>query len=205
MTSAAVREATKGRPRDETERTVRRSVGDAVFLFYLVVVLNLETFEVSKVKGLRAAATFYWMGTLLGGLHEPPIAEIDARERHDAWLCWRSVVERLSLDVRVHAAARTGLEDRYFGGRDVLFLDAASAWSGHVELVERLAGLAEVIESGDSGRPARRKPREGQAASLGARVEALASHLADDARVRAYEMLGDRERAVSIMERRLRA
>jgi hypothetical protein len=34
-------------------------------------------------------------------------------------------------------------------------------------------------------------------------AEALATRLVDDARVKAYDIVGDRERAVAIMERRL--
>jgi hypothetical protein len=105
-------------------------------------------------------------------------------------------VDRLVADVRVETEARSDLERRYLGGRAVLFPDAAAAWAGHADLVERLLGLAEVIE------PARATRRPSGGESLAARVEALATWLADDARVKAYEILGERERAVSIMERR---
>ena len=74
---------------------------------------------------------------------------------------------------------------------------AAAAWAEHVDLVERLLGLAEAIEP---TRPAR---RSSAGESIAARVEDLATRLADDARVKAYEIVGNRERAVSIMERRL--
>jgi hypothetical protein len=43
----------------------------------------------------------------------------------------------------------------------------------------------------------------GPAASVKTRVATRAETLADDARVRAYEVLGDRARAVEIMELRL--
>jgi hypothetical protein len=81
-------------------------------------------------------------------------------------------------------------------------VDAAAAWAEHVEFVERLSGLAEVIAGAEPTKPAKRKPG-GTGAGFDARVTALAGDLADDARIRAYEILGDRERAVSIMERRL--
>jgi hypothetical protein len=146
------------------------------------------------------------MGALLGGPHGPPVSDTDARERRDAWRLWRSVVDRLTTDVRVEAEARTGLERRYLAGQNVLFADAASAWAGHVEFVERLAGLAEIIAPGEPAKTGRRKPnRSGSADAFDAQVEALASQLADDARIRAYEVLGQRERAVTIMERRLRS
>ena len=196
---AAVRAERKGQPRDEVERAALRAQGDAVFLFCLVVVLNGHALEVARVEGLRAAAVFYWMGTLLGGPHGPPESDEDARERRDAWRSWRTVVDRLVADVRVETEARSELERRYLGGHPVLFTDAATAWAGHVELVERLLVLAEAIE------PARATRRPSGGESLAARVEALATRLADDARVKAYEIVGNRERAVSIMERRLGA
>lgn len=196
---AAVRAERKGQPRDEVERAVRRAQGDAVFLFCLVVVLNGHALEVSRFKGVCAAAVFYWMGTLLGGPHGPPESDEDARERRDAWRSWRKAVDLLSMDVRVETEARADLERRYLGGHPVLFPDAATAWAKYVDLVERLLGLAEVIE------PARRPRRPSGGESLAARVEALATWLADDARVKAYEILGTRERAVAIMERRLGA
>jgi hypothetical protein len=194
---AAVRAERKGQPREDSDRAVHRAQGDAVFLFCLVVVLNSQALEVARVEGLRAAAVFYWMGTLLGGPHGPPEPKEHAGERRDAWRSWRTTVDRLVADVRVETEARAELERRYLSGHPVLFPDGATAWAGHVELVERLLGLAEVIE------PARPTKRPSGGESLAARVEALATRLADDARVKAYELLGERERAVSIMERRL--
>ena len=171
-------------------------------LLCLVFILNGQAHEVARVEGLRASATFYWMGALLGGPHEPPTSDQDAQERRDAWRLWRTVVDRLIADVRVETAARVSLERRYLAGHDVLFPDVATAWAEHVDLVERLSDLAGVITPGEPAKAGRRKPCGSD--SFDERVGALASRLADDARVRAYEVLGDRVRAVSIIERRLR-
>jgi hypothetical protein len=196
---ATVRAERKGQQRDEVERAALRAQGDAVFLFCLVVVLNGQALEVARVEGLREAAVFYWMGTLLGSPHGPPEADEYARERRDAWRSWRQAVDLLSTDARVETEARAELERRYLGGHPVLLPDGAVAWAGHVELVERLFGLAEAIE------PARPTRRASGRESIKGQVEALAARLADDARLKAYEILGERERAVSIMERRLGA
>lgn len=48
-----------------------------------------------------------------------------------------------------------------------------------------------------------RSTRTAPGGSLTERVAERVTTLADDARVRAYEILGDRPRAVEIMERRL--
>jgi hypothetical protein len=199
---AAVREASKGHPRDAVETAARRAQGDAVFLFCLVFILNGQALEVARIEGLRSVATFWWMGALLGGPHEAPTSDQDAREQRDAWRLWRTVVDRLISDVRVETEARVSLERRYLGGHDALFSDVAAAWAGHVDAVERLGRLAAVIESARLTTAVRRKL--GGSDSLEGRVGALASRLADDARVKAYEILGQRERAVAIMERRLR-
>jgi len=129
----------------------------------------------------------------------PPESDEDARERRDAWRSWRTLVDRLVADVRIETEARANLERRYLGGHPVLFPDAEASWAKYADHVERLFGLAEVTE------PAGPTKRPSGGASIAARVEALATWLADDARVKAYEIVGDRERAVSIMERRLGA
>ena len=205
---AAVRDALKGQPRDAIEAAVRRAVGDGVFLFSLALGLNVVALEMARLEGLRATAVFYWMGCLLGGPRESdiPPAEVETyrRERADAWALWWPVVDRLSRDVRVETEARATLERRFFGGHDVLFADASQAWASHVDLVERLASLAETMAptGGPMARP-RRGTRTAPGGSLSERVTERIATLADDARVRAYEILGDRPRAVQIMERRL--
>lgn len=197
---AAVRAERKGQPRDEVERAALRAQGDAVFLFCLVAILNRRVFEVAELEGLRAAGAFWWMGALMGGPHEPPGSAEDANERRDAWRNWRTLIERLTADVRVETEARACLERRYLGGHAVLFPDAAAAWDRYGKQVAGLARLAELTSDIEPTKPSRRRASDGDA-----RVEALAARLADDARVKAYEIVGERERAVSIMERRLRA
>jgi hypothetical protein len=205
---AAVRQDIKGQPRDAIEAAVGRAVGDAVFLFTLAILLNAEALETARVEGLRATAVFFWMGCLLGGPRESdlPPAEVETyrRERADAWALWWPVVDRLSLEVRVENEARTTLERQYFGGHDVLFADAAGSCASHVDMVERLTGLSETMVWTKEGE-ASRLPRDpiDVGASLEARVAERVARLADDARVRAYETLGDRPKAVRIMERRL--
>ncbi len=88
----------------------------------------------------------------------------------------------------------------------MFFADASAAWASHVDFVERLASLAETMASagGPKARP-RRSTQTAAGGSLTERVAERVAMLADDARVRAYEILGDRPRAVEIMERRLLA
>ncbi len=196
---AAVRLERKGQGRDEIERAALRAQGDAVFLFCLVVILNQRAFEVAEREGLRAACAFYWMGALLGGPDGPPVDATDARERRDAWRTWHTLVDKLALDVRVEQAARTRLEQRYLAGHAVLFADAAADWAPYVAQVERLTRLADSLTSIEPRKPPRRAADD-EDALIGARAD----QLADDARVRAFGIIGERKRAVAIMERRLR-
>jgi hypothetical protein len=202
---AAVRADRKGEPRDAIETAVRRAIRDGVFLFTLAIELNAEALDVARVEGLRAAAVFYWMGCLLGGprAKDLPAAEAKTYERElaDCWAQWRTMVDRLSLDVRVENEARATLQRQFFGGHDVLFADAASSWADHVDMVERQASLADAMPS-TGGQKARLR-RSNLMAATRARVGDRVVRLVDDARVRAYEIMGDRPRAVEIMERRL--
>ncbi len=200
---AAVRAALKGQPRDRVETAALRAQGDAVFLFCLVVGLNRQALEVAQLEGLRASATFFWLGALLGGPSTDETAP-SARDQDGTWAQWRAVVAGLQARVRVDTAARTELERRYLTGHDVLLADAAADWAEFAEIVERLAGVADAIAPA-RGTGTRRAGRPDTAASVAARVADQVAWLADVARVRAYEILGDRGRAVSIMERHLRA
>jgi hypothetical protein len=207
---AAVRASMKGQPREAIETAARHAVGDGVFLFTLALGLNVVALEVARLEGLRAAATFYWMGCLLGGPRAADLPPLEAktyeRERTDAWAQWRTVVDRLSLDVRVETEARATLEQQFFGAHDVLFADAAGSWTEHVDMVERLASLADAFASTGGPKARSRPSKETEAGgSVTERVADRVARLADDARVRAYEMLGDRLKAVQILERRLLA
>jgi hypothetical protein len=207
---AAVRQDMKAQARNAIDTAVRRAVGDAVFLFTLAIVLNAEALEISRVEGLRATAVFFCMGCLLGGprVDDLPAAEAETykRESADAWAQWRAVVDRLSLDVRVESEARVRLARQYFGGHEVLFADAATAWASYVDMIERLTGLADAMAWTDHAKAPRRSPAGTEAgAFVKARVADRVTRLADNARVRASETLGERHKAVQIMERRLLA
>jgi hypothetical protein len=89
-------------------------------------------------------------------------------------------------------------------GIEVVFADVTERWAGHVDLITRLTGLAE-----DMPWTARAKARLRRATGVEPvtspqeRVAAPSHTLADDARVRAFEVLADRPGAVDIMERQL--
>jgi hypothetical protein len=205
---AAVREDMKGKPREAIEDAVSRATGDALFLFCLVLQVNIEVVQTADVEALRAAAVFLWMGCLLGGPRDEDLAPDELEEHHreltSSWTSWLSVVDRLERDVQVVDQMRATLADRYYAGHDVLFANARTRWQGHVEQVGRIKFLADGIGSPDRGKAARRQRARGpRVPSVGAGVEARVAWLTDWAKVRAFEVLGERPKAVAIMERRI--
>ena len=88
------------------------------------------------------------------------------------------------------------LERRYFAGHDVFLAGVGGTWANHVDPVERLVGLAEMVVSPAEPKTGRRGSTETIVnASIEEHVGHHVTELADDARVRTYEIMGDRERA----------
>lgn len=205
---AAVRDDLKGQPRDAVEHAVYRATGDALFLFCLVFQVNLDAVEMARVEGLRAGVVFFWMGSLLGGprdedLTPEELAQHDA-EQTQSWAMWLTAVERLDWDVRVANGVRAALAERYYAGRDVLFADALTDWTVHGEQVERMHWFADTIGSSARGTAARRLGASGPALpTVEFGIADRMAWLIDQAKVRAYEVLGERPKAVAIMEHRL--
>lgn len=121
------------------------------------------------------------------------------------WQTWHEVLDGLVTLLETEEGARAALERRYFDGRSVLFGDARAAWADLRDIVNRLVGLAELL--GATGRQSAGgwSERRADVRSGADHGQARATILADDARVKAFEILGDRPRAVRIMERRLRS
>jgi hypothetical protein len=200
---ASVRAASKGLPRDEVEQAVRRAVGDGVFRYILFLRLNTSALEIADHEGLRASAVFYWMGCLLGGPREADLAPAEWQEHQtEQATCrelWRSVVASLLVTVMVEEDARAALEARYLGGQPALLAATQKDWDRFAEQVDRLWSIAETMS----------KPSEipdddvGDGDPLAGRVADRVRHLADDARIAAFERLGEMLRAVAIVERRL--
>jgi hypothetical protein len=205
---AAVREDMKGKPRNEVESAVYRATGDALFLFCLVFQVNIEVIQTVDVEALRASAVFLWMGCLLGGPRDEDVPAEELEEHHreltSSWATWFSVVDRLERDVQVMDQMRATLADCYFAGHDVLFADARTRWQGHVDQVRRIKGLADDIGSSARGKAARRQRDRGPSVpTVEVGVEAWVAWLTDWSKVRAFEVLGERPKAVAIMERRI--
>jgi len=78
-------------------------------------------------------------------------------------------------------------------GIEVFFADVTERWAGHVDLITRLTGLAEdMLWTARAKARLRRATGVEPVTSPQERVAAPSQTLADDARVRAFEVLGDR-------------
>jgi hypothetical protein len=203
---AETREAMKGQPREKVDAAVQRAVRDSLFLFCLVIQINTAAREMTTVEGLRAAAVFYRMGCLLGGPREKDLEPAEWIEhRKDqalAWDSWRAVVAALLATMLIEEDARTALEDRYLGGHPSLLGDTETAWSNFGEIVDALWSVA---ESDGAGTPTKDRLSLNDAEQLfDKRVEERVRTVADNARIAAFDRLGENLRALEILEARVR-
>lgn len=199
---AAVRATVKGTP-EEVWQAVRRAVGDAFFLVELVLQCNLAAREIRETEGLRWALLTKWSGLLAA---EAELARVTrhgdpehaAREARD----WQDALAFTLTNLYVEEAARVSLERRYLVGRGVLFPALTQEWA---DLVERLAWLAEHADRLpwlDAPDNATLDPADLRARATEAAAD-RAIELADLARIGALDILGERERARAVLERRM--
>jgi hypothetical protein len=204
-TETRIRTEMKGASREAIDAAVRRATGDGIFVFILVLQMNGAALEIARVEGLRAAASFYWMASLLGGPRkedlEPAEWTAHKKELGSAWHSWRAVVAGLLATLTVEEDAREQLEGRYLGGQPSLLADAEREWSKFADIVDRLWSIAEKVV------PLTRAEERRVSGEGGRRFDELvrerARTLADDARISTFDRLGENTRALSILERRL--
>jgi len=194
----AVRASGKRKPPDVWQ-AVRRSVGDAFVLFELVLHLNVDGRAICDMEGLRWALLTKWRGLLSAegelakrtGLGDPEHAAREAR-------VWRDVLALSLTSLYTEQAARSSLEQAYFGGQRVLFPELAQEWADLVARLEWLAEHAQVLPAlRTDGANLRLDELRRQA---GESVDARARELSLIARVEALEKLGEHERVATIIE-----
>jgi G:T-mismatch repair DNA endonuclease (very short patch repair protein) len=200
---ASVRASVRGRP-EEVWQAVRAGVGDAFFLVELALQLNLAARQVCDTEGLRWALLVKWRGLLAAEAelaqrtgHGDP--ERAAREAQD----WRDVVALSLTMLYTEDAARASLERRYLEGQPVLFPLLAQECADLVEHLEWLAEHADpmVASTPDSNTDVWMDGLRAAAAEDG---QARARELTDLARIEAWELIGEHERALTVLDRRMR-
>jgi hypothetical protein len=209
--AAAIRRTRRGRTDDELERAVRRGIGDTVFLFQLVFVLNQTAADFAQLAMLRS---FMLLGQLNHLVTDPLSDDLavrradpeGARGNNTAWRIWRASIEELVRDVHVEQAARSALDETYFADRSVLFAEVAQAWTQLEDQAARLDTIMETLREPFRTRAGfgLRRALPAKPGLIAGRAQSRVAELADDARIAAFEILGDRARAIAIAESRLR-
>ena len=209
---SSVTEALAGKGPLEIEREIWLSLRDAMFLYHLVVVLNVTAGEYALLAQLRSRVLVAELGPLvMDPLSEDVVARRanpeNARRVDRSWQLWRESTEAWVSDVRLEQLARSALDDAYFGGRPVLFDAVAEDWMQLGQQADRLQSSVETLREPFRTRAGfhRQCLLPKPASSIASRAGARAAELADDARIAAFGALGERHRALRIVERRLRA
>lgn len=200
---------TKTRPVEELRKDVRRAQGDALFLYELVLRLNVVAAELSHLQGLRIALLRLQLLDLLANpiLNErskEPAELSTAAALDDAWQSMLGATRRVLEEVHIEEGARLGLERRYLDGRPVLFPGVVGDWATLEGQAEDLATLLGSLPDKVGRKTRRPAARAAATPSVADRILARARDVADDARVEALLRLGDRDTALLIEERRLR-
>lgn len=178
----------KGKPRDEIETGVRRSMTEAVFLGQLVLRINVMSAEFLDREQLIQAALGAHLGLAVSG----------GNDRFESGPLERIVQNRNLLFVRVnelHAfeTARTIVEGRYLAGAPADFPAARRAWAEQQTASETMTLIALQIAEFDGAPP---RPSDEQTV-FDARVRTLVGDFVEPAKSKAYDELGDGRRAMS--------
>ena len=209
--AAAIRGAFKNRSPDARDLAVRRAVGDTMFLYQLVFVLNMAAADFAQEAVSRSLVL---SGQLARLVTDPLSEDQDARRANlpaarqvdRAWQAWRESIEAFIRDVRVEQAARSSLEKAYFAGGAVLFAEVAEVWTRLGEQADRLNTIVTTLREPYRTRAGFRRRRilPEEPGSIASRAQSRKAELADDARIAAFEALGLRPRAIALAEARLR-
>jgi hypothetical protein len=202
-----VRRERAGQTPGEIAYAVRQARGDVLLLFHLALGLNRAATAVADPWKVEAAHLRI-MGNMLG--LDPDSWEPEPGDRDPAgdllglwWRYWKDMVTDLLEQVAVEEGARERLEGSYFHARSVLFPDGAGAWEELRVQLEPLRDQLATLPPHLVARAARvtvgwQLPSD----SVADRVAARAGELLDDARVDAFEWLGEPERGLRILDAR---
>jgi hypothetical protein len=191
----SAKQRTRGRPRAEADRTVRRAMIEACVRVQLVLRINEQSQAFLDREGLILTALTAHVGLVIG----------ESAERLKANPLRLLVQDRDLLIGRVtelHAfqTARTQFAPRSLAALAADFPAARRAWTEQRTRSEKMAVIATRMAELDGTEP---PPPDDQAA-FEARVAQLVSDLVEPARSKAYDELGDGRRAIELAVRWLR-
>jgi hypothetical protein len=174
--------SSRGTPRADAEKAVRRSMIQAAFLFQLVLGINVRTQDILDRERLIHAA----LTAQLALFANVPNAPLEGSPLSRLVLARDLLLQRVD---KLHAfeTARSRIELRYFDGARVDFRAAREAWSLQLRLARESAVLAIRAAELDGADP----PAKPDSALFEARVTKLAADLVEPAKAKAYNELGD--------------
>jgi hypothetical protein len=209
-----VRRARVGQTPEEIAYAVRRARGDLLLLFHLALGLNRAAIAVA-VPWKVEAGLLWIMGKMLEQDPDSWEPEPGDRDPEDDplgrnWRFWKDMVTLLLDRVAVEEGARVRLEGCYFHARPVLFPDEAGAWEELRATIAPLRDQLATLRDQLATLPPHLVARAARVTvdwplpddSVADRVAARAGELADDARVDAFEWLGEPERGLRILDAR---
>ena len=181
--SARIR--TRGRPRAEIDKVVRRSVVETLFRGLLVLEINVRTQNVLDREGL-----IYLVLVSQGAIAlEVADARLEGTALKRLVLCRDLLLARVT-ELHAFEAAREQVEARYLDGASTIVPAARRAWDRQRHDSEEAAVMALRLAELDGADP----PPPYDQAAFDARVASLAPDFIEPAKSKAYDEMGDGRR-----------
>ena len=191
---ANARQQSRGLPRQEADAAIRTAIVETVFRVQLVLRIYILAQEFLDREALVQAALNAHLALALdaddrrSGRPTLPIAR------------FRDLLIGRVNELHAMEAARLEVERRYLDGVATLFPAGQRAWDAQCTDSERGAVIAMRLAEFDGAAP----PPDEDPVAVKARVAQLASDHVEAARLKAYDELGDGQRALTIAVRWLR-
>ena len=185
----------RGRSRDDRGEERQRALRQVLFLYHLVLRTIVFAQEVLDREGLIEALLAAHLG----------LATIDTEDGKRSAVpthAWRlnavrtSAVNRVS-EWRAMELARSRVEAAYFDRRPLLFPATVRAWAEQLERTEHLAMMAERLAELDGLEPSPSDDPD----TLAARAAQLVADHVEPARLKAFDEMGEGQRAMTIAMR----
>ncbi len=192
----SARARTRGSPRADIDKAIRRSVVETLFRGLLVLEINVRTQNLLDREGLIYLVLVSQVGIAL----EVADDRLEGTALTRLVFCRDLLVARVA---KIHAfeAARQQVEARYLDGALAVVPAARRAWDRQRHDSEEAAAMAVRLAELDGADP---PPPEDRGA-FDARVASLAGDFVEPAKLKAYDQLGDGRRAQAIGAAWLRA
>ena len=198
---------TKGTDPARAQEAIRQESRDAVFLYALVVELNQAAWDLSRDWAPIALALTAQLRCLAADqlsfdatVRAADAAAAEAVDR--GWQAWWANATAMVSEVEVATAAHTEVEARYFNGRSALFVQGADDLASTQVLADRVRQLMDALPTPLNARVPEQD--EDRTRELTQRVAERVDALTEAARITAFQLLGEPQRAARLAERWLR-